>query len=198
MKKKIFTIVYCVALLSISTTAYSAEGPYVGGNIGAAILSNADVTDPNGNGSLQTNTGGALGVAVGYDYGNNIRAELEIAYQKNDSSNLTGDTSSTALLLNGYYNLTSEGAFTPFMSGGLGFAKVEMNDVNVPRSGIPRLNNSDTVFAYQLGLGIGYAVNKKVTVDVKYRYFATSDANVDAATAEYRSNNIYIGVRVGF
>jgi opacity protein-like surface antigen len=208
MKKKFLTIACCATLLSISTTAYSAEGLYVSGNIGAAILSDSDVTNtkPAGNnGSLEYDTGVALGVAVGYDYGNDIRAEIEIEYQKNDTStfdpsgagavNSTGDVSSTAFLANGYYDFTSESAFTPFVTGGLGFASLSANDLNI--SGI-KVNDDQTVFAYQLGFGVSYAVNKRVDVDVKYRYFATSDADFNNATAEYKTNNVTIGVKVGF
>jgi len=209
MRKKFLTIACCAALLSISTTAYSAEGLYVSGNIGVAILSDADVTDtkPAGtpNGSLEYDTGTALGIAVGYDYGNDIRAEFEIEYQKNDMDKfnpsgsgavtVNGDISSVAFLANGYYDFHSESDFTPFVSGGLGFASLSMNDFNT--SGFI-VDDDQTVFAYQLSLGVAYAVNKRVDVDVKYRYFATSDADFNNATVEYATNNVTIGVKVGF
>jgi len=208
MKKKFLTIACCAALLSIYTTAYSAEGLYLSGNIGGAILSDSDVTNtkPAGNnGSLSYNSGVALGVAVGYDYGNSMRAELEIEYQKNDTDkfnpsgsgaiNANGDISSTAFLANGYYDFHSESAFTPFVTGGLGFASLSANDVNV--AGF-KVNDDQTVFAYQVGLGVAYAVNEKVAVDVSYRYFATSDADFNNATVEYKTNNITLGVKVGF
>jgi len=190
--------------------ASSAKGPYVSGNLGLAMLSDSDITDSTVPGitlDIESDTGLALGVAAGYDFGNNIRIEGEIAYQKNDLDkasllgvdvDLTGDTSSLALLFNGYYDFANESAFTPFISAGLGIAKVEVNDFNVPGSGLPDSNDDDTVFAYQVGAGVGYAVNKKVTLDVKYRYFRTSDPDFDTATAEYSSHNLYAGIRVAF
>ncbi len=174
------------------------------------MLSDSDITDSTVPGitlDIESDTGLALGVAAGYDFGNNIRIEGEIAYQKNDLDkasllgvdvDLTGDTSSLALLFNGYYDFANESAFTPFISAGLGIAKVEVNDFNVPGSGLPDSNDDDTVFAYQVGAGVGYAVNKKVTLDVKYRYFRTSDPDFDTATAEYSSHNLYAGIRVAF
>ena len=89
-------------------------------------------------------------------------------------------------------------AFTPYLSAGLGFAKVEVNDLNVPGSGLPNSNDDDTVFAYQVGVGVGYAVNEKVTIDAKYRYFATSDHEFDTREAEFASHNFFFGVRVNF
>ena len=210
MKKTFLITAVCAMILSISSIASSAEGPYVSGNLGLAILSDSDVTDSTVPGitlDIESDSGLALGVAVGYAFGNNTRIEGEIAYQKNDVDkasllgvdvDLTGDTSSLALLLNGYYDFANESAFTPFISAGLGVAEVEINDFNVPGSGLPSSNDDDTVFAYQVGAGVGYAVNEKVTIDVKYRYFGTSDPDFETTTAEYSSHNFYAGIRVAF
>ncbi len=42
IKKKILTIACCAVLLSISTPAYSGDGLYVSGDIGAGILSDSE------------------------------------------------------------------------------------------------------------------------------------------------------------
>ena len=207
MKKNILMITGCAMLLSISSIAYSAEGPYVGGTLGLAIPSDSEVSDSGMTFDIASDAGAAVGGAVGYGFINNTRLEGEIAYQKNDLDKatllgidvpLTGDTSSLALLINGYFDFATESALTPFVSAGLGFAKVEINDFNVPGSGLPGFSDDDTVFAYQLGAGFGYAVNEKVTVDVKYRYFATEDLEIDTATVEYSSHNFLAGIRVKF
>ena len=196
-------------LLSLSVFAYGAEGPYVSANLGLAIASDSDLTDSTVPGitmEIESDMGVALGVAAGYDFGK-ARIEGEIAYQQNDLDkasllgvevDLTGDGTSLALLLNGYFDFENDSAFTPFISAGLGFAKVEINDFNVPGSGLPGESDDDTVFAYQVGAGVGYAINQKVSVDVKYRYFATSDPEFDTTCAEYSSHNFYVGVRVNF
>lgn len=210
MKKNILMIAGCAMLLSFSSIAYSAEGPYVSGNLGLAIASDSDMTDSTDPGitiDVQSDSGLAFGVAAGYAFGNNTRIEGEIAYQKNDLDkasllgvdvDLTGDTSSLALLLNGYYDFANESRFTPFIGAGIGFAKVEFNDFNVPGSGVPSSSDDDTVFSYQLGAGVGYAVNDKITLDVKYRYMGTSDPEFDTTTVEYSSHNFYAGIRVAF
>ncbi len=100
--------------------------------------------------------------------------------------------------LNGYYDFVNESAFTRFISAGLGCAKVEVNDFNIPGSGLPSENDDDTVFAYQIGADVAYAVSEKVSLDVKYRYFATSDPDFDGTEVEYSSHNIYAGIRVNF
>lgn len=210
MKKNIFIITGCTMLLSISAVAYSAEGPYVSGNLGIATPNNSDVTDSLEPGlvmDMESDSGLALGVAVGYGFASNVRIEGEVAYQENDlekvslfglDADLTGYTSSLALLLNGYYDFKNASPFTPFIGGGLGMAKVEINDLNFPGSGVSGVDDDDTVFAYQFGAGVAYAVNEQVSIDVKYRYFGTSDLEFDTTEAEYSSNNIYAGVRISF
>jgi hypothetical protein len=87
MKKNIFMITGCAMLLSISSIAYSAEGPYVSGNLGISTPSNSDLTDSTVPGitmDVESDSGLALGTAVGYGFANSIRIEGEIAYQKND------------------------------------------------------------------------------------------------------------------
>jgi opacity protein-like surface antigen len=212
MKKNISIITGCALLLSISSIAYAAEGPYLCGNVGLAMANDSDVTEPVSLPGITLNfefdKGFGVGGAVGYGIGN-IRVEGEIAYQKNDmdkataegfagSADLTGNISSTALLFNGYYDFKNESAFTPFISVGIGVAKVNVNDFNTPGSGVPNADEDDTVFAYQVGAGIAYAVNDRVNIDVKYRYFATEDPEFDTVKTEYSSHNVYAGVRVYF
>lgn len=209
MKKTLLIGTGCALLLSAASVAYSAQGAYVSANIGVAIASDADVTDstlPGVTLNMESDTGWAGGIAAGYAYGNNIRVEGEVTYQRNDldklslgaaSLALTGDVSNTALLLNGYYDFANSSPWTPFISAGLGVAQVNINDLNVPGSGLPNTDDKDTVFAYQVGAGVSYAVSKEVSFDVKYRYFATSDPEFDTTSTEYSSHNIYAGIRVG-
>ncbi|MCK9175469.1 MAG: outer membrane beta-barrel protein [Desulforhopalus sp.] len=210
MKKNIFIITGCTMLLSISSAAYSAEGPYLSVNVGVATPNDSDVTDsttPYMIMDMESDSGLALGVAVGYSLACNMRFEGEFAYQENDldkvsfydiGADLTGYTSSYAFLLNSYYDFKNASPFTPFIGGGLGMAKVEINDLNFPGSGIPDESDDDNVFAYQFGAGVAYAVNEQVSIDVKYRYFGTSDPEFETTEAEYSSNNVYAGVRIAF
>ena len=207
MKKNLIIYCVCAMLLAFYTSAYSAEGPYVSGNIGFAMLSDSDLTDSTAPGitlDMEFDPGFALGAALGYGFGK-TRIEGEIAYQKNDidkigafgvSLDASGDATALAFLLNGYYDFTNNSLFTPYVSAGLGFAKIEVNDFSI--SGMPIGSDDDTVFAYQIGAGIGYAVSEKVTIDVKYRYFATSDPEFDTTEAEFASHNFLLGVRVNF
>ena len=83
-----------------------------------------------------------------------------------------------------------------YISAGIGFAKLEVSDFAV--IGIPIGDSDDTVLAYQAGVGVGYAVDKNLTIDLKYRYFATENPNFGNVDAEVASHNIYLGLRYNF
>jgi opacity protein-like surface antigen len=209
MKKNLLIISVCVLAIFFSSSAYSAEGLYVSGNIGFAMLSDSDITDstlPGATITTEYDTGWALGGALGYDF-NRFRVEGEISYQKNDvdkigamgvSFDASGDVSSLVFLINGYFDFVNDSGFTPYISAGLGYAKVEFNDLKVPAISSLSAGDDDSVFAYQVGLGVGYAVTEQVTIDVKYRYFATEDPEFDTAEVEVASHNFLFGVRFNF
>jgi opacity protein-like surface antigen len=209
--KRTLLIASCCALpIFFSSFAYSADGPYLGAIVGVAFLSDSDVTDSTAPGiplELSYDSGLKFGAAIGYRFLDNARIEGEVSYQQNDvdqtsalgvSLDSTGDAAGIAFLVNGYYDFTNTTAFTPYVSAGLGFAKVEINDYNILGSGTPDFSDDDSVFAYQVGLGIGYAVTDKVTLDVKYRYFAAEDAEFDTTEVEIASHDILLGVRFNF
>jgi opacity protein-like surface antigen len=209
MKTNLLIIFVCVLLFFFSTPVCSAEGLYVSGNIGFAMASDSDLTDstvPGVTVNTEFDTGLALGAALGYDF-KRFRVEGEISYQKNDIDKIsaqgtlfdpTGDAVALSFLINGYYDFVNRSAFTPYISAGLGFAQVEFNDLDVSRLGFSGSNDKDTVFAYQIGIGVGYAVTQKVTIDAKYRYFGTEDSEYDTTKAEFTSNNFLFGVRFNF
>jgi len=209
MKKNLLTIFVCVLTFFFSTPFCSADGIYVSGDLGFAMASDSDLTDsavPGITVNTEFDSGLALGAALGYDF-NRFRVEGEISYQKNDvdkigaqgvSLDATGDATALSFLINGYYDLKNRSAFTPYISAGLGFAQIEFNNIDISGLGFSGSNDEDTVFAYQIGMGIGYAVTEKVTIDVKYRYFGTEDSEYDTTQAEFASNNFLFGVRINF
>jgi opacity protein-like surface antigen len=209
MKKNLLIIFVFVLAFHLSTPVYSAEGLYVSGNFGFAMASDSDLTDstvPGVTVNTEFDTGPALGAALGYDF-NRFRVEGEISYQKNDVDKIgalgvffdaTGDATAISFLINGYFDFVNSSAFTPYISAGLGYAQVEFNDLSISGSGFPGSSDDDSVFAYQIGIGVGYALSEKVTIDVKYRYFGTEDSEYGTTKAEFASNNILFGVRVNF
>jgi opacity protein-like surface antigen len=181
------------------------------------MLNDSDVSDstvPGVSAEADFDNGYALGMALGYSF-QSTRIEAELAYQENGfdngigtvagvgsaSARLSGDSNSLAFLVNGYFDFKNSTPVTPFITAGLGFAKIEVDDLNIPGSGLPHINDNDTVFAYQIGMGIGYALSERITIDTNYRYFATADPEfgpIGTTEAEYSSHNIFIGFRITY
>jgi len=61
----------------------------------------------------------------------------------------------------------------------------------------------DTVFAYQGGAGIDIAFNRRLSLDLGYRYFATDDADFDShndivSSMKFESHNATAAIKVKF
>lgn len=181
---------------------------YISANLGYAMAQNTDTTIGTSSGAIEYEPGfaGAAAVGFGFDYG---RAEAEISYQRNGLDKVrvsgsgldaSGDISNLALLFNGYLELFKiENVVTPYLTAGMGVAMVDISGLPV-KSGDSYTTDShkDTVFAYQFGAGVGYTVSEKLTIDLKYRYFQTSDLTFGNTIASYGSHNFYLGVRYTF
>ena len=220
--KRLLVIALCfTVILGISSTAYSQEekvksnenlktGLYISADIGAALLNDSEWTDSTVPGfriDIDNAAGIGFGVAVGYAFNKNFRLEGELAYQQNDIDHVSalgvsldakGDSTSLAFLVNGYVDFYNNSPFSSYIGAGIGYARVDINDFNLVGLGLPNYNDKDTVFAYQLCLGIGYAISEKVTFDIKYRFFQTENLEFDTSEIEYSSHNIYAGIRYSF
>lgn len=230
LRYRLFAAASGVALLSALGTAQAGQGWYVAGNVGAAFVndSSSTATDSVGN-SISFDTefdpGFVVSGAAGYGW-NNLRAEGEISYRKNDVDSLTvtnvtlagvgsfntaasfsggGDVSALGIMANVWYDFPTGGKLVPFVGGGIGVAEVSLNDVTGNVAGVDALlaDDSDWVFAYQIGAGIGYAFNPNLTLTLDYRLFGTADPEFKDPTGvpfdgEYLSHNVHAGLRYQF
>jgi opacity protein-like surface antigen len=224
MKKFIF-VSFFTLLLVFSSSAYSAEeGWYMRGNIGLALLNNADGTAlseadiealigedvPAGTTyavNLEFDPGFFINFAPGYDFGD-FRLESEFAYQVNNVSKINeslvipgvgststsmevgGDVTNLSLLFNGYYDFLKGSAVRPYITGGIGVARVNAQ--------VEGDEDTDSVFAYQVGVGLSYNMSENVALDFGYRYFATSDIDVFGLELSNSSHSILLGARYNF
>jgi outer membrane immunogenic protein len=207
MKKMLLRIIgfSCAVVFLFTGVAISAErGPYVSGQLGISFLRDSDLSS-GGNtiGTMEFDKGWGVGAAAGYNFGM-FRAEGEVGYQKYGidkasagpySIRDSGDVSGLSFLANGYFDFVNKTPFTPYLSAGIGVARVDAKDFAI---GGYSIDSDDTVFAYQVGAGVGYAINKNMTIDLKYRYFATTDPEFGNIKVNVASHNVYLGFRYNF
>lgn len=166
-------------------------------------------------------TGFVVGGAVGYDLGQymgplGIRLEAELSYRENDvdshlitlvgqpdevQNNPIGSTSALAGMGNILFDLNTGSPFSLYGGGGLGVANVEFDGHG--GDGSVALDDDDTVFAWQLIAGAGYAITSNMVLDVQYRYFNAGDVSLTSrqgatSSTDYESHAVLGGIRVKF
>ena len=117
----------------------------------------------------------AAGVSTKLNYGS-LRTELE--YSRNEDAKSTtgakkGGTDFTklesqSLMLNAYYDIDTGTKFTPYVGAGIGYSKLKASYTLTAENAT--LSESDYQFTWQAGVGVAYAVNDNLSLDLGYRY----------------------------
>lgn len=202
---RVVAVATIAGLFSLFGFAYpAAAGPYVSATGAATFLSDSDLEDGGVEGEAEFDTGYGFTGALGQSWDplplGTLRTEIEAGYRKNDVDEISalgitaGGGDADIRALSGMVNVALDLnllLFQPYVMGGVGLAnlKFESDDFDV--------DDSDTVFAYQAGVGVGIPV-AIVTLYGGYRYFATADPEFEGTDAEYHSHNVEVGVRLGF
>jgi len=202
----------CVIFSAVMFTApaYAAEAPsyYVSGNVGASWFN--DMVPINGNDQNNPlSTSGGINVmgAVGIKWCDTYRIEVELGYQRNNAKqvienavvyDMQGYLSVTSILANGYYDF-KVGGIDPYLTAGIGWASVGINDVDKV-STVNLSSESHSVLAYQFGAGVAIPVAKNIAVDARYRFFRTSTVGMNNSNGDFQigSNSALLGLRLGF
>lgn len=214
------TAVLLAATGSAGLALGAEPGPYIGLQGAATFQREADNSSSDLHITSKYNSGYNVAGVLGWNYGQNWRAEAEIGYRRNGLDKLVvdkatgtglaggqtyaahGHLGTTDVMGNLWYDFNMGDGWKPYLGGGIGWAHINAN--NVSANGIPLVDDTSNVFAYQLGAGIGYALTPRTTVSVDYRYFATKDPTfTDTATgtqfnSQYRTNNVGLSLRYRF
>ena len=128
---------------------------------------------------------------------------------------LGGDISSLGFMVNAHRDFKTKGKWAPFVMAGIGGASINLDvnsaagiggasinlDVNSAAGVAKSYDESDLVFAYQAGAGIGYNFTPTVSGNFQYRFFGTTDPTfdgVDKIEAEYQNHNFMVGITKRF
>lgn len=170
---------------------------------------------------FELSTGYVAGFALGQRQGHNLRTELEFAFRSQSVSSftlnstqqfgLTGDLDSYSGMANLYWEFMGcpLEKWKPYVGAGIGFA---IFDPSLRSLSPPTLSASfdDSSFAYQFMAGINHRLDAQTDLFVEYRYFGTSDVQIDSALAPFgitsngsarfdvNSDNVFFGVRLKF
>lgn len=209
-------------LAAFGAAADDVRGFYTGLNAGVNFQSDSDFEIGGGVGvDNEYDAGFAISGVAGYDYGQafgfaGVRGELELAYRENeidvhtvdalggDQPGSEGESSSLALMANGYLDFNEIGRFTPYVGAGIGFAQVSFEDYGI-QAAPDVLDDEDTGFAWQLMVGTSVDVSETTALVLDYRFLrADVDLTSSAATGsvdsdvDYQTQTLSVGVRYKF
>lgn len=207
MKKSVLTLLLA-AICAAPSPAEASTDSYLSISGGMTMMGDSDLSGTLSGFSytLQDAVKYEPGYAINVAYGlrkNDFRLELAAGYQANDVDKIgsieangviKGDGDILSVMYNGYYDMDMENVL-PYVTLGIGYANV---GVNYSEPGY-ELDSNNSAFAYQLGAGIGIPVNDNVTIDIGYRYFATTDIEIQPGIElSIGSHNILAGFRHTF
>ncbi|MDQ0503475.1 outer membrane protein [Xanthobacter agilis] len=143
-----------------------ADAGYVAGYVDGSL--NTLFVDSLPSGGSGTASGWSVGAGLGYRFTPWLRADVGIDYlDLGGVDTVLGHFSaqSTVALASLYWDIITLAGFTPYVSGGAGFAI----DQIAPPAFLPAPGN-DWRFAWSLGAGVSYALSSAWTIDLGYRY----------------------------
>lgn len=182
------------------------EGPYVGFGIG--LHQPNDRTFFNGATGSDIEFGdGGVGIGYfGYDFGDMMRAEIELGYRRAIVEEFAGPQAigsqdQLTALGNILMDLDIGTSFTPYLGFGAGLGKTKWDSVG--GSGTAIYDGSNTKFTWQAIVGFSSPVTEKIDLTVDYRYVQSGKMRFDtlptggASIDRYnpQSHNIMVGLR---
>lgn len=188
-----------------SYDSYSADTNTRDNYVGLRIHKNESLSlkyniNSGGNTTVRKDNFG-FGAIVGNKLTSNVKIEFETAYtgvSKNKRNN-EFDFDIWSNMLNVYLFKEYENVVAPYAGVGLGFASI-WGDVNSPAGRM-----SDNVFdlSYQLMVGINFALNDRVDLNVglKYQYYGEVEHqlhNTEYAVTDVDATEVYFGVAYKF
>jgi OmpA-OmpF porin, OOP family len=173
---------------------------YIGAEGGWTGLPNQDITVPGlFSTSLRFNSGFNAGVRLGYEWGA-WRFEEEYSYRRNNVpgnfslfgipiSGISGNRHTNSIMTNVLYDFTVGWPITPHFGVGIGAVQVS-DGVRLPGIG-QFINDSTWQFGYQGIAGIRYNLNPFLTLDLDYRYLATTEPSLRVSNTNLRYRTGY-------
>jgi opacity protein-like surface antigen len=207
------TVVYvALAAWMLSLVALPAEAgtPYVAARVGYTMPRDTDAGLLN---DLHLQEFASLSASYGEEIDRGyaqFRLEGELSYRENQLADAQflgnrvdadGHVRATALMANAFCIVETSTFVKPYGMVGLGGAWVTMD--NAKAAGVVVVDDSHPQYAYQVGGGLELTLSERVSLDVEYRYFATSrdeftDELGDDFSYQYRTHEVALGLRYRF
>jgi opacity protein-like surface antigen len=122
-----------------------------------------------------------LGGGVGYQFNENMRADLTADWAGNYDVAPGADMSTTTVLGNLYFDWANDSAFTPYVGAGIGYGWVD----DAP--------GNDSGIAYGLAAGVSMGLTDNIDLDVGYRF-----RDIMISGSDPMEHQVSAGIRFNF
>lgn len=209
---RIFSIFLLLCLWPLAGRADDTRF-YAGIHGGLLLVQDSDISGSSLVNNVEFDPGFAVGGVFGYKMEQGVRLEAEYTYRRasaddacfnsvcaSDLTGLSADGSvdAHAIMANAWYE-PRFGKWRPYIGGGAGLGILGV-DVSGAVAGLGAFSYSDTdtVFAYQGGAGVGYELTSNNIASIGYRYWATTDPKFSGVEAEVGTHTILLELRNTF
>jgi len=202
-------------LLSLASAPLPAQGGvYIGAFGGQVAVDESSNETPGGSFNMTFDPGQHWGAVLGFDLGDTYpamgigRIEMEASQRQSEIIEIafaggarpaTGTMQVESLMFNTFGELRQIYPLLPYYGAGAGVARLRLEGVG-SGGGTVVEESEDTVFAWQVGAGLGYQVCDRLALDVGYRYFKAvepefEDRLGETFLSEYQAHSVVFGVR---
>lgn len=209
MKKVSVILVLALFVMSGSAWAGMNENPWYVKIAGGYVIPFEDYDEERANATEWAFDNGFSGHAsVGYEWGT-WGIELEGNYKTLDADFRTtkatavetatsGDQTHLSGMVNLFAILMADKPISTYFGGGIGMTQIEWD--NVLPTGGTAIDDSDTVFTWQLIAGVSFDINQNIALELDYRYVRPGDIELnDTAATFYDFNNQHLhNITLGF
>ena len=198
MKKSLFCAVSALVLgLAIAPAAQARDGVYIAVRGGT---SDQNIKDATSDALSELDSVSMFSGAVGYKY-SYFRAELEYTWRDDYSDNqitasglINDELKSASYMLNAYIDFMPEYIVSPYISAGIGYTDLEINETITDSLGRQKYSWDKNAFTWSVGAGATLRINKCLNLDAGYRYL--NYGKIEGA--RMKSHEWYGGLRYTF
>jgi opacity protein-like surface antigen len=209
-----------LAIFGLSAYTQSAQTAqaqaYLRLDTGYSFSRDAGVTNKSGGGivgSVDTLEKSPIyGGGIGYKFGRAFRTDFTASYRGGfelrgtDAAFQTfrGDVTSWAYMLNGYFDIPTGSAWTPYVGAGVGHYRNRVATVAVQTPGVGNFiipEGKKYGAAWSVSAGVGYPLGTTVTLDIGYRYLNLGKIETPAIptysglTGKLAAHELAVGIR---
>lgn len=213
MLSRLYAWLLLITAVFLPTCALAQTGPYADLELGIAIPKDVNLNTSIGNTNISSKLGFAAAGAIGYHVLPWLRVEGEIGYVEADLKPISigpyrengANVDATTYMANVFADWNNSSKFVPYAGFGIGAATVGSR---TPSGALVQSNDSNTVFAWQVGLGSAYKIAEGFSAVLGWRYIQAGDSTLNlgvpsigynsTAKVGFSTNEVRTGLRYDF